>query len=85
MSHEPLDPVVTSIGANIHAVRVGAGRSLEEIGHLIDMDPAAIDRIEKGAEDLSLVTFVRLASALNSSPSALLNGVVGWAAPGIDA
>lgn len=63
------------LGANLRAARVQAGFSQETLGYEAEVDRAAISVYERGGRGPNLRTVLKLARALQVSPSALLDGV----------
>lgn len=59
-------------GATVRRLRVAAGISQEELAHLATLHRTYIGGVERGERNVSLENIVRLAKALNVSPSLLL-------------
>lgn len=62
-------------GANLRAVRTGAGLSQEALAYEAEVDRAAISVYERGGREPNLRTVLKLARALRLSPVVLLDGV----------
>jgi len=64
-----------AFGAKLRELRKQAGITQEQLGARCGMDLAAISRLERGVRDAQLSTIVRLARALEVTPSTLLERV----------
>lgn len=62
-------------GERMRALRVEAGRSQEEFAALVNIDRATYGKLERGEINPSLITLARIAVALDTSLSSLLNGI----------
>ncbi len=63
------------IGANIHAAREVCGFTWEALGARSQLRGAQIAAIERGEVELNVVTLIQIATALRTTPLALLRGV----------
>jgi transcriptional regulator with XRE-family HTH domain len=66
---------VEQFAANVRARRVAAGLSQEQLSRLTDLHPTEISRIERAVREPRLSTIVRVARALEITPSELLERV----------
>jgi transcriptional regulator with XRE-family HTH domain len=62
-------------GERMRALRIEAGRSQEEFAALVNIDRATYGKLERGEINPSLITLARIAVALDTSLSGLLNGI----------
>lgn len=67
--------VPLEFGAKMRRLRVAAGLSQEQLGLRCGMHLSAISRLERGLRDPQLTTIVRLAGALDVTPSELIGDV----------
>lgn len=63
-----------AIGATVRARRQESGISQEALVHATGIDRSHMGRIERGERNLSVLNLIRIASALDISPSNLLKG-----------
>jgi transcriptional regulator with XRE-family HTH domain len=66
---------VEQFAANVRARRTAAGLSQEQLGRLTGLHPTEISRIERAVREPRLSTIVRVAKALEITPSELLERV----------
>ena len=66
---------VEQFAANIRARRYAAELSQEQLARLADIHPTEISRLERAVRDPRLSTILRIAGALEVTPSELLAGV----------
>lgn len=64
-------------GQRVRQARIALGVSQEEIANLADMHVTNYGRVERGEANSELHTIVRLATALNTDPAVLLDGLYG--------
>lgn len=64
-------------GARVRQARLALGLSQEDIANLAEMHVTNYGRVERGEANSELHTIVRLATALNTDPGALLAGLYG--------
>ena len=62
-------------GERLRALRVSAERSQEEFAAMVNIDRATYGKLERGEINPSLITLARIAVALETSLSGLLNGI----------
>lgn len=62
-------------GDRMRALRVSAERSQEEFAALVNIDRATYGKLERGEINPSLITLARIAVALDTSLSGLLDGI----------
>ena len=68
------DPRV-QLGENIRRLRRKKGISQEELGHISNLDRTYISGIERGQRNVSLLSIVEIARALNVTVTRLLRGI----------
>ena len=61
------------IGSIIKEQRLSKNLSINKFAHEFDLDVGNTSRVEKGIVEIKLVTFWKIAEALQISPSQLLN------------
>lgn len=67
-----LGAMLESIGANVRRLRVRAGLTQERLAERVDLDLTFLQRIERGKTNLGVAVLLRLATALDVKPAALL-------------
>ena len=73
MSAEQLpDLVIGYIAANLRRIRLKEGLTQERLAELAGVDLTYVQRVERGSQNLTVRTMVRLAQALDVQPSRLL-------------
>jgi transcriptional regulator with XRE-family HTH domain len=60
---------------NLRRARTGAGISQEELGQLCNLHRTEVSLLERARREPRLATIVKLASALETTPSALSEGI----------
>ncbi len=68
-------PELEKFGKQVRQLRKGLGLSQEDLAELTDLHRTYIGGIERGERNVALINIVRLAKALNVSPSELLKGI----------
>lgn len=68
-------PELEKFGAQVRQLRKALGLSQEDLAELTDLHRTYIGGIERGERNVALINIVRLAKALNVSPSDLLKGI----------
>lgn len=66
------DPVLVAFGQAIKAARAVAGVSQEELAHLAGIDRSYMSSIERGEQNVGLMSMHRVAEALGLPLSALV-------------
>jgi transcriptional regulator with XRE-family HTH domain len=61
---------------NLRRARTGAGISQEKLGSLCELHRTEVSLLERARREPRLATIVKLASALETTPSALCEGIV---------
>lgn len=56
--------VIQSVAANVRATRLNRGMTQEQLAEAADITPAYLQRVEYGRVNISVVTLVALAEAL---------------------
>lgn len=59
-------------GSRVRTLRKAAGLSQEKLAELSGLDRSYLGGIERGEHNLALINIIKLATALNLPPSALL-------------
>jgi transcriptional regulator with XRE-family HTH domain len=58
------DPALVSLGGAIRTARLGRGISQEELAHRAGVDRSYMSSLERGTQNAGILTFVRVAHAL---------------------
>lgn len=66
---------IRAFGKNLRRARLGAGLTQVQLSSATPLDRAAISRLECGERAPDLPTLVRLCSALDTQPTALVRGI----------
>jgi transcriptional regulator with XRE-family HTH domain len=66
------DPVLVALGEAVRRARIGIGLSQEVLAVDAELDRSYVGGIERGEHNLTVMNIVKIAGALNTSPSALL-------------
>jgi transcriptional regulator with XRE-family HTH domain len=74
MAKDP-SPVLVQFGARVRAARNRLGISQEELADRARIDRTYLSGIERGRRNVALVNLVRLATALDTDPGALVEGL----------
>lgn len=69
------DPIPLQIGQRIAKRRIDADLTQKEFGALADIDPTQLGKYERGLNDPSATTIVRVASAFGIDPGELIKGI----------
>ncbi|UAJ10623.1 helix-turn-helix domain-containing protein [Glacieibacterium megasporae] len=69
------NPFYSAVGARIRAIREAAGMTQEEFAAAASMNAAFAGRVERGLQNLSLLTIGRAAIALSVPPAELFRDV----------
>lgn len=68
-------PAAIEIGRRVRAARLERGISLEDLGHLSEVNWTTIGKIERGASSPTVESIVRIATALEIDPGSLISGI----------
>lgn len=68
------DELLKAIGAKVRTIREARGASQEAFARDVGMDRAYMGKIERGTQNISVVTAARIAAALDVSLAELLDG-----------
>ncbi|NLA66421.1 MAG: helix-turn-helix transcriptional regulator [Leucobacter sp.] len=68
-------PAAEEIGRRVRAARNQRGISLENLGHLSEVNWTTIGKIERGASSPNVESLVRIAHALQIDPGTLISGI----------
>lgn len=63
------------IGARIQKVRKAAGLSQEDLGLEAGLDRTYISHVERGTRNPTVIVLFKIAKALNTTPSKILEGL----------
>lgn len=63
------------IGRRVRAARRDRGVSLENLGHLSEVNWTTIGKIERGATSPTVESLVRIAAALEVDPGSFISGI----------
>jgi transcriptional regulator with XRE-family HTH domain len=68
-------PATVEFGHRVHVRRVELRMSREQLAEASEMHPAYIGGIERGERNVTMLTVLRLARALDLTPGVLLDGL----------
>ncbi len=63
--------ILKDFGQHLKKIRATRNLSQEKLAHIADLDRTYISGVERGVRNISLINIVRLAEALEVSPSEL--------------
>jgi transcriptional regulator with XRE-family HTH domain len=69
------EDAVESFGRKVRAARQARGWTQEELADRAGLAPVQVSRVERGVREVRLTTFLRLVSALGTTPDRLLRGL----------
>jgi transcriptional regulator with XRE-family HTH domain len=72
LSRNRQDPVLVSLGEAIRRIRLSKDISQEKLALLADVDRSYVGRVERGDNNVAVLTLVRLANALDISIARLM-------------
>jgi transcriptional regulator with XRE-family HTH domain len=67
------DPALVALGAEVRRLRSEIGLSQEALADIAEVDRSYMGGVERGEHNLSLMRLMKIAHALRSTPSDLLN------------
>lgn len=67
-----VNPALSALGATIRALRIEQGISQERLALLAEVDRSYVGRIERGENNIAVLTLVRLAAALSITAGELM-------------
>lgn len=70
-----VNPKLKKFGERVRKLRKAQGLSQEKLAHLAGLHRTYIGGIERGERNITLTNILRLAKALETSPSELLKGI----------
>lgn len=70
-SRNAYHPALIALGAAIRTARVERGISQEDLAHISDVDRAYLSRIERGAQNPSVLTLLRVVGAMEMTATEL--------------
>ena len=60
-------PALVAIGSTIRSVRLEQGLTQEMLAHIADVDRGYMSRIERGDNNVALITLLKICKALDTS------------------
>jgi len=72
LSKNRQDPALASLGQAIRRVRLDKGISQERLALLAELDRSYVGRVERGDNNVALLTLIKIAGALGMHASDLL-------------
>ncbi len=72
LSRNRQDPVLVALGEAIRRVRLSKDISQEKLALLAEVDRSYVGRVERGDNNVAILTLARLASALDISIAKLM-------------
>ena len=72
LSRDRQDPVLVGLGEAIRRIRLSKGISQERLALLAEVDRSYVGRVERGDNNVAVLTLARLACALDISISKLM-------------
>ena len=72
LSRNRQDPVLVALGETIRRVRLSKDISQEKLALLAEVDRSYVGRVERGDNNVAVLTLARLASALDISIAKLM-------------
>lgn len=72
LSSSRQDPVLTALGAALRSIRLEKSISQEKLALLAEVDRSYVGRVERGDNNVALLTLSRLAGALDISLAELM-------------
>jgi len=71
----PTDPILRKLGDNVRAKREALRLSQEQLAERADLDRTYISGVERGVRNLSLLSLVRIAKALETTVAETTGGI----------
>lgn len=68
--------ILDKVGSNIRKIRLKSGLSQESVAMLSEMNRSSFAAIDRGGVNLTILTMVKIARALDIKISEILEGVV---------
>ena len=72
LSKNRQDPVLIALGEALRRIRLGKSISQEKLALLAEVDRSYVGRVERGDNNVAMLTLVRLAGALEISLADLM-------------
>jgi transcriptional regulator with XRE-family HTH domain len=72
LSKNRQDPVLVALGQAIRKIRLSKDVSQEKLALLADVDRSYVGRVERGDNNVAILTLVKLAAALDVSIAKLM-------------
>lgn len=72
LSRNRQDPVLIALGEAIRRVRLSMGISQEKLALMAEVDRSYVGRVERGDNNVAILTLARLAQALGLSMTQLM-------------
>lgn len=73
LSRNRQDPALLALGEAIRRIRLSKNISQEKLALLAEVDRSYVGRVERGDNNVAVLTLARLASALDVSIAQLMN------------
>lgn len=72
LSRNRQDPILVSLGEAIRRIRLNKGMSQEKLALLSEVDRSYVGRVERGDNNVALITLAKLATALEMTVAELM-------------
>jgi transcriptional regulator with XRE-family HTH domain len=72
LSPQRYDPSLVALGASIRRVRMELGISQEKLALVAEVDRSYLGRVERGDNNVAMLTLVKIAQGLNTTVSRLV-------------
>lgn len=73
LSRNRQDPVLVALGEAVRRIRLSKGISQERLALLAEVDRSYVGRVERGDNNVAVLTLARLSGALDISISELMH------------
>lgn len=73
LSRNRQDPVLVKLGMTIRRIRISKGISQENLALIAEVDRSYVGRIERGDNNVAILTLTKLAAALDTSLAKLMH------------
>lgn len=71
------DAVLVQFGLRVKELRAQKNISQEKLAEISDLDRTYISSVERGKRNISLLNIIKIAAALETNPSKLIDGIGG--------
>ena len=65
-------PVLVAVGKAVRSIRVERGMSQEDLAHLAGVDVSYLGRVERGDNNVAIITLQKIAASLGVSVARLI-------------